>query len=220
MKLKQKVLILSIEILFVTLALAMTIFTYAWYTSNTLVQTAQTSVTAAAGAGTEIVLETNPEFDAYMGQKGTDSEDEAAYYVTKEMTVTFTPISTESAVQLNFVSIDIATINNGTVSSSSDDNVIPSFTWRLTYNGHEYRPDENGFAYYMSGEDRVYIEISTTTTISVVFKLIYLDDASYAFYQAGTYGSVTPFRYSGWEYMRATFTVLFEIGIDKLVVAE
>ena len=124
-------------------------------------------------------------------------------------------------MQLNFTSIEIEKAKNaGTVSSEDDDDVIPSFTWRLAYDEHTYRPDENGFAYYESGGDRHYIEIDETTQISVVFYLYYLDDASYAYYAAGNYNAVTAFRYSGYEYMRAKFTVVFEIGVDTLVVEE
>ena len=227
--LSKKVLMLLIQIFVVTLALVMTVSTYAWYTSNTRVEAAQTTVRSAPGANTEIVAEQNPAYDTYMGQTGMDNADDAPYYVEKDLTVRFTPLSGSSAVQLNFVSIHIALAKGGSFDSSSDDDVIPSFTWRLFLHVDddddpatddvlvEYAPDENGFAFRMVNEEREYIDVTEETTLTFPFRLIYLDENSYRSNRAGNYESVTPFSYSGYEYMRATFTVTFEIGVDILL---
>ena len=72
----------------------------------------------------------------------------------------------------------------------------------------------------MVNEERVYIDVEESTTLTFTFRLIYLDDESYQAYlahnveDATPYVDVTPFAYSGYDYMRATFTVLFEIGVD------
>ena len=234
MKLSKKVLVLLIQIFVVALALIMTVSTYAWYTSNTRVDVAQTTVQSAAGANTEIISETSPEFDTYMGQDGTDKEDNATYYVDKNLRVTFTPLSGTSAVQINFVSIAIAKAKGGGHDSSNDDTVIPSFTWRLLYDADGegenpalvYQPDENGFAYTVINGDPSYITVTEAVTMSLTFRLIYLDDESYQNYLEHSaeddtpFINVTPFRYSGYDYMRSTFTVTFEIGVDQINLSD
>lgn len=240
MKLSKKMVVLLIQIFVVALALAMTVSTYAWYTSNTRVEVTLTTVQSAAGANTTIISETNPLFDTYMGQKGTDDEDEATYYVEKQLTVNFTPLADDSAVQLNIIHVVIALAKGGLIDSEDpgSEYVIPSFTWRLyLYEDQddnpltpltdsdivdEFRPDADGFAYSDSSSDYLWIEGSQTYTFK--FRLIYLDDESYQAYlahnveDATPYVDVTPFRFSGYEYMRATFTVTFEIGADVLVI--
>ncbi|MCR4661237.1 MAG: hypothetical protein K5765_04445 [Clostridia bacterium] len=218
MKINKKVLLLLIELAVVAITLVVAITTYAWYTSQTRVTASETYVFTAASGSTEIVAETSPEYDTYSGQTGRNNGDDAPYYVTKEMTVTFTPTQSNSALQISFFSIVIEKTNGTIVNSSSNENVIPSFTWRLIYNETEYQPDENNFAYTMENSERSYIVFNSTTTISYVLKIIYLSDSDYTKYSSNDYENITGFTYSGYDYMRAKFTLTIEIGSDVLVV--
>lgn len=74
-----------------------------------------------------------------------------------------------------------------------------------------------------SGEDVAkdiyeYYEIKSGVTLDLTFRLIFLDEASYTNWLKGDYGSVEPFKYSDYKFMRSTFTCGFEIGIAPLNV--
>lgn len=218
MKLNKKIIILIIELLVVITTLVVVITTYAWYTSQTRVTTSQTYVYTASGASTEIIHETSPAYDTYSGQTGKDNADDAPYFVEKEITATFSPLQANSALQISFKSITIEQTDGTVISSSTDENVIPSFCWRIEYNDTVYMPDANNFAFYTDNEDRDYIIFNSTTTITFTIRIVYLSNEDYILYNAGNYGSITGFRYSGYEYMRSKFTITLEIGSDLLVV--
>ena len=223
MKISRKVLVLLIQILIVTLALVMTVGTYAWYTSQREVHVAQTTVRSAEGANTVIESESNPDWDVYKGEDGTDMDENAPYSIQKTMTITFTPLTTPSYLQLNIISVVVSPVRGDPIDSSSTPTIRSNFTWRLEYSGTTYQPDANGFAYYYDSvnDENVYFEISTTTLLTdLVFTLVFLDETSYQHYLAHNanddtpFADVTPFAYSGYEYMRATFNVTFQIGVD------
>lgn len=239
MKLNKKIMTLLIQILIVTLALVLTVSTYAWYASNRIVHVSQTTVTSAAGANTTIDSETNPEWDLYQGQDGTDTTDNAPYIIDKTMTVTFTPMETPSYVFLNLKSIVVHPQRGSAIDSAAyildptADPVIPNFTWRLEYGGHTYLPGDNGFAYYDNNGTPVYLEAalgegqSSVTMTNMVFHLVFLSEESYVTYLENVAGSVeppftnlTPFAYSDYSFMRAVFNVTFEIGVDIMPAVE
>lgn len=234
MKVSKKVMALLIQIFIVSLALAMTVGTYAWYSSQREVHVSQTSVTSAAGANTVIESESNPEWDLYQGQDGTDNVDNAPYIIEKTMTVSFTPLQTPSYAQINLTSI-IVSPQRGTPIDSAEydsedptsDPVIPNFTWRMTYGGHVYQPDENGFAFYFdNNEQKVYLDVtpeqgeSTKTLTNMVFHLVFLSEESYVTYLECVANETEPpyqltkFAYSDVTFMRATFSVIMQIGCD------
>ena len=219
MKVKRQIIILGIETLLVALGLALTVVTYAWYTANTRTEVGMTQVTAAAGVGAEIVWEEDESFLTYMGQDGTNAGSDAPYNVTKSLQVRFTPLSPRNAVQIRFLSVDIDKASGADVSSASDPTVLDEFTWRIEYGGHVYRPDENGYAYRMVNGEKQYVEVNTETTLTLDFKLIYLGETSYLQYEAANYEGITPFAYSGYPYMRAVFSVVFEIAVDPIAPA-
>ncbi len=200
------------------ITLVVVVTTYAWYTSQTRVYTSPTYVYTASGGNTEIIAESSPEFDTYSGQTGKDNGDDAPYYATKQITANFVPLQTNSALQINFTSINILKVGGDEVDSGDDDDVIPSFTWRVVYDNHEYMPDENNFAYYEANDERNYIIFDDSETITFAIKIIYLSESDYLAYEAGNYSNISGFSYSGYEYMRARFTVTIEIGIDVLVL--
>ena len=234
MKISKKVMVLLIQILVVTLALVMTVGTYAWFVSQRTVHVSQTTITSAEGASTVIESESNPDWDLYQGQDGTDNEDNAPYIITKTMTVTFSPLVTPAYVQINLISIIVSPQRGDPIDSANynsevpgSDPVIPNFTWRVDYGGHTYQGDENGFLYYLdNNDDPVYLEAeigegeSSVTMSNMAFHLVFLCEESYVTYLSCVANETEPpyaltkFAYSDIVYMRATFSVTMQIGVD------
>lgn len=220
---KKKILMLLIQIAVVTLALALSVATYAWYVSQRQVDTAPTTITAAAGAGVSIDDDDTDVPEPYMGQTGQGyAGDEyggvdAPYVVEKNLTISFAPTQINSALIASIDKMNISLLSGEKVSSEQDETVLSNFTWRIIIDGETYAPDENDFAVrYDNNGDKVYYKVPVRKKVTLKFLFIFLDEASYANYAAGKYGEVRPFAYCGYEYMKATFSGSFSIGLDTV----
>lgn len=214
---------LLIEIAVVALALALSVATYAWYVSQRQVDTTATTITAAAGADVGIEDEDTDVPDQYMGQTGQGyAGDEyggvdSPYIVEKNLTISFSPTQINSALMASIDTMDISLLSGGRVSSEEDKTVLKNFTWRIIIDGETYAPDEDDFAVrYDDNGDKVYYKLPVKKKVTLKFLFIFLDEASYANYAAGKYAEVTPFAYCGYEYMKATFSGSFSIGLDTV----
>ena len=218
---KKKILMLLIEIAVVALALALSVATYAWYVSQRQVDTTTTTITAAEGADVGIEEDDTDVPDPYMGQTGQGYADDgyggvdSPYIVEKNLTVSFSPTQINSALVASIDTMNISLLSGGRVSSEEDETVLKNFTWRIIIDGETYAPDENDFAVrYDDNGDKVYYKVPVRKKVTLKFLFIFLDEASYANYAAGKYAEVTPFAYCGYEYMKATFSGSFSIGLD------
>jgi len=221
--LRKKVILLLIQIFAVAAALAMTVATYAWYTAQMSVEVAQTTVTAAAGAGTVIDSEEEFTYEPYMGQTGTGYDGDSAggvdkpYTVSREVAVTFSPLGEDSVIAINLSSIAVhRAVTGETASSETNAEILNCFTWRAEIDGVLYEPDGTGLAVtYVDGTAKYYA-VQGSKTMKIKLILVFLDEISYKNSLAGDYANVTPFAYSGYENMRATFECKFEVGLDVL----
>lgn len=222
---KKKVILLLIQIFIVAIALALTVTTYAWFVSQNRVVAEETTVTAAAGANTIIEDEEEVKYEPYMGQTGLGYPGDGAkpqdgidspYTVEKNLTMSFTPLSSDSLLSVKLLSMKVARVNNGgTATSEVNPEILGDFTWRVIIEGEEYGPDADGFACRKNENgDISYFAVPQAATYAITFKLVFLSEESYAEYLAGNYDKVKEFAYSGYENMRATFTCTFEIGLD------
>lgn len=214
---KKKVVLLLIQILLVAMALALTVTTYAWYSTQTSVTVSKTTITATAGANTTIDFEQDKDFESYMGQtgQGAPESDDAPYSVSKKLSVTFNPISDNSALCAKITFVQIKQTTGKTATSDIDPDIIENFTWRIKIGEDMYRPDKNGFAVRES-DGEYYIVTGSTTVSDIEFELYFLDEEGLQSYFAEDYDSINKFKYSGYENMRAIFVFRFEIGVDVL----
>ncbi|MCM1306739.1 MAG: hypothetical protein NC037_00920 [Bacteroides sp.] len=224
---KKKAIFISIQILVVAIAIALTATAYAWFVSQTHVSVTPTTVTASNGAFTVIDSEEDVPHPSYMGQTGQgfdgdypDNPDlngaDAPYVVEKKLTVTFSPLGSDSSMTARLLSVEIARADGVTVSSegeNADPNILNRFTWRVEINGDVFAPDENGFLSREQDGETLYYAVPSSASVDLVFKLVFLDEMSYAHWLSSDYDNVSAFEFSGYEYMRAVFTCKFEVGV-------
>lgn len=223
---KKKVVLILIQILVVAIALALTVTTYAWFVSQTQVAATPTTITAAAGANTAIVDEEEYPHDLYKGETGLGySGDEFGgvdmpYTVQKKLTMSFNPIGSDGAMTAKITSIQVLRTSGEIESSEGEDakpEIIDSFTWRIEIDGVEYGPDGSGFLVREQDGEILYYTVPESVTVELIFKLVFLDETSYTHWLNEEYDDIQPFRYCGYENMKAVFTCKFEIGMAPLI---
>ena len=151
---KRRVILISIQIFVVAIAIALTATTYAWFVSQTKVDVTPTTVTASAGANTLIDSEEEFPHDPYRGETGQgyvgDGADgvDAPYTVEKKLTVSFNPLGSDSAMTAKLISMKIVRTSGDPLTSEGENGtpaILDNFTWRITVDGVEYGPDDDGF---------------------------------------------------------------------------
>lgn len=221
---KKKVIVISIQILVVAIVLALTVTTYAWFVSQTRVDTTATTITAAAGANTFIESEEPFEPKLYKGEtgQGYDGDEfdgvDAPYAVSKKLTVTFSPLGSDSAMTARISAMQIARSTGEHVSSLDTPEILDCFTWRIEIDGESYGPDKDGFICREVDGELVYYDVPEAVTVELIFKLIFLDEVSYAHWLSEEYDEVEAFAYCGYENMKAVFTATVEVGIAAHIV--
>lgn len=227
-RVKRRVILISIQIFVVAIAITLTATTYAWFVSQTKVSVTPTTITASAAANTVINSEEEIEHDPYRGETGQGYAGDGAegvdapYTVEKKLTITFNPLGEESAMTAKILSMQVTRANGDVVSSEGAEatpEILDHFTWRIEIDGLEYGPDGDGFLCREDEGEILYYAVPESATVELIFKLIFLDETSYAHWLNGEYDDIEPFEYCGYENMKAVFTCRFEVGIAAHAVA-
>ena len=223
---KKKVVLILIQILVVAIALALTVTTYAWFVSQTQVNATPTTITAAAGANTVIVDEEEYPHDLYKGETGLGYDGDGyegvdkPYVVQKRLTMTFIPLGSDGAMtaKINYMLV-LRTSGELECSEGADakPEIIDSFTWRIEIDGVEYGPDKDGFLCREQDGEILYYAVPESVTVELIFKLVFLDETGYMHWLNAEYDDIQPFRYCGYENMKAVFTCRFEVGMAPLI---
>ncbi len=234
---KKKIILMGIYLVAIALVLALTIVTFAWYTSNKEVNVTPTSVVSMKidGAGIEDVIDN---FEQYKGETGIGGGDDAPYVATKILNVEQVSSNANDVLTCNFKSFSVRLPSGKEV---VDDAIDKHFTFRISVveiNDKKevtnvlgtFYPSSDGIVVDEAGKalkyrDESYFTVTgsslkSTCSTYVQLQLIFLDEQSYQLVTDGVANeeTPTPFHYSGYEYMGSTFFASFELGMDTLNV--
>lgn len=229
---KKALALVLIQLVVVGAVLALTVVSFAWFTSNKFVYTEKVTITSAKSSEVSLIIQPD-DFVPYKGETGQGYNDpmrpelilDVPYTATKKFIMTVTPDNNEGyAFCAYFSEISIKKASGEVIDITTDDQILNSFTFRfLVYNDNDeviatYAPEKGtNFIILTSGDQQTngsYLLIPEETTLKCGFELVFLDETSYAFWLKSNYLQVDAFRYCDIEFMRAMFTVAFRVGMD------
>jgi hypothetical protein len=221
-----------IEIIFVGSIIALSFVSFAWFTANKVVETNSVNITAAETSNVSIVTISNEEYTPYKGETGLGYEDDSlpdlavdiAYTATKTFSIVCSPLQDNYAFYVNLSDAYIELSDGTFVDQTTDSEILNSFTWRFhLYDSDSgvitstYDPGEDGFITLSSGDittNGSYLYIPEDITLECDIELIFLDEESYSDWEDKIYENLVEFRYDDYDYMRATFNFIFDVGMD------
>lgn len=228
---KKALVLVIIQLVVVGAVLALTVVSFAWFTSNRFVYTEKVTVTSTMSSEIYLVVEPD-DYVPYKGETGQGYNDplhpelilDVPYSATKKFTMTVTPDSDQGYAFSSYYSeISIKKTNDEVIDITTDDQIMNSFTFRFhIYNENDeiiatYAPEQGtNFIILTSGDQQTngsYLLITEETTLNCGFEMIFLDEASYAYWLNSNYIEVDAFRYCDISFMRATFMATFQVGL-------
>ncbi|NLL55785.1 MAG: hypothetical protein GX242_01045 [Clostridiales bacterium] len=235
---KKGMVLVIIQFVAVAAVLALTVVSYAWYTSHTVVNTENVTITAAESS--EVYLEPEPDdYVPYKGETGLGYNDPAnpdsildiPYKAEKKFAATFKPVISPGldpyVLSAYFMQINIAKTNGEKIDVGSDAEIMNSFTFRLhVYNDNYERiatfAPEGGDSILLVQTDGIltengsYFFIEEEMTLKCGFEVIFLSESSYSNWLSGRYSMIEEFRYCDYAFMRAMFHITFTTGMSSL----
>jgi len=217
---KNVTLVVGVSIVCViALALVIAGISFAWYTTHSIVRTAELTLSSAEMDSSLSIVIAPPLEDPYKGQSGTDKEGNAVYTVSTVNTLTIHGDKPTYRFFVYPVKTVITRVDGEVFDSYTDSSVIPSFTWRATVGDRTYMPDPDGSIFAV---DTLTGELLTMPEdgeeIQVVLTVIYLDETSYQKYLPAVteedFSKIFPFRYTDYACMAANFEFEYAIGFQ------
>lgn len=224
-----------VQLAVVAAVLALTIASFAWYTSQSVVNTESVVITAEEAAHVQITMPPE-DFEPYTGETGQGYFDpnnpelalDMPYTAIKRFTITFSPVKGSYAVCAYFTNISITKKSGAVVDVENDPPIMESFTFRL----HIFDENTGNIACTLApksgtnnlvltdngdyGEIGEFLYIDSATTFECGFELIFLNESEYIKWLNEDYENVNAFRYHDYEYMRSTFSVTFLVGMNMV----
>lgn len=221
-----------IQLLVIGCVLALTVVSFAWFTSNQTVKSTNVILTAAMTSDVAITILPQEDIIPYKGETGlgyVDAENpdlalDIPYSAVLKFDILCDPLSTGYAFCTYFTDFSIVMSNDTVINTTTDPLISEAFTFRLHIYDEAtsnitatYGPDESGFVVLTSGTAETngdYLYVTEKITMHCGFELIFLDETSYLNWLDADYQNITEFRYDDYDYMRAVFSVVFEAGIN------
>ncbi|HKL73734.1 MAG TPA: hypothetical protein VJ903_02455 [Clostridia bacterium] len=231
---KKSLMLVIIQLVVVGVVLALTVVSFAWFTSNTHVYTSNVTVLSETSSDVSVVLEPD-EYTPYKGETGQGYNDpshpdlvlDIPYTAIKRFTMTCTPVekSTVYGFCAYYTQISITKTDDQVVDINSDNQILDSFTFRFyIYDENDiviatYTPEEGTNFIVKVSEDETngsYLIIDEPMVFKCGFEVIFLDEDSYKNWLDEKYLDVNAFKYSDYDFMRAMFNITFKVGMNTL----
>jgi uncharacterized protein YcfL len=223
------------QLIVVGAVLALTVVSFAWFTSNTTVNTKNVMITATNSSEVSITPEPDDNIP-YKGETGLGYNDpsnpdlilDSPYKAEKKFKMVCKPVDNRDAYAFTtyFTQINIKKVDNSVIDITNDPKIMNSFTFRF----HIY--DENGIrvASYLPesgtnfitlyesngeyGEYGSYLYIAEEISLRCGFEVVFLSEEPYAKWLNEAYSEVEAFKYCDYDFMRAMFNITFTAGMN------
>lgn len=230
---KKGIALVVIQLIVVCAVLALTVISFAWFTSHNTVYTENVTITAADSSEVSITPEPD-NYVPYKGETGLGYNDPAnpewildsPYKAEKKFNMVFKPSDNNNAYAFTtyFTQINIKKTDNSIIDITNDADILNCFTFRFhIYNENDeriasYAPerDTNFVVLYQGGDGQFgnYLYVEEETTLRCGFEVVFLSEESYANWLQESYLDVSIFKYCDYSFMRAMFNITFTAGMS------
>ena len=234
---KKKLIFLGIHLTVVALVLILTMVTLAWYTKSETGE-ASNAVIVAEPLNNVSITDIVDNIIPYKGQTGLGGAD-APYIATKILSISQESKNAGDAVTCILANVSVTLPGETEVREEYKD-ITDAFTLRVKVvelDGDNnvtnvkgiFYPDANDVlvdseqnkllfqdeTYFSVTESNASANAKTCSTY-IQLELIFLDEASYTNATTpGNAGTITPFRFSSYDYMGSTFSARFALGMEE-----
>ena len=237
---KKKLIFLGIHLTVVALVLILTMVTLAWYTKSETGE-ASNAVIVAEPLNNVSITDIVDNIIPYKGQTGLGGAD-APYIATKILSISQESKNAGDAVTCILANVSVTLPNETQITTNTEgyEDLLNSFTLRVKVvelDGDNnvtnvkgiFYPDANDVlvdseqnkllfqdeTYFSVTESNASANAKTCSTY-IQLELIFLDEASYTNATTpGNAGTITPFRFSSYDYMGSTFSARFALGMEE-----